>query len=306
MKYDFLVAGFPKCGTTTLHNLLQQNPYICLPDSKETFFFSDLNIYKKGKNYLEKHFYGNALPEQMIGGVEPSFSRYAQRVKTYLRDDTKVIFLVRNPLSYLFSYYKMCMSFGAKEWYEAYGVYGGFSGIIREYVRRGTRGFWLKDRDTDIRSAILGGEYIRYVKEYEDIVGKDNITIFLFEDFIKDEKKTAEKIFQLIGVESCEIRADVGKNTSESIMPRNERGRVLLADREYLHHTYMEHRKKISKTGMALCSLYYKYIPGVAAEKISDRIDLSAEKLLRGYYEDSVSELEKWMGRNLMETWGLK
>lgn len=41
-------------------------------------------------NILKKHFIG-VVPGQVVGGVEPSFCKYARRVKLYSKENTKVI-----------------------------------------------------------------------------------------------------------------------------------------------------------------------------------------------------------------------
>ncbi len=306
MTYDFLVAGFPKCGTTTIHNLLQQNTQIYLPECKETFYFSDTSLYTDKELNLEKEFYGGVSRGQIIGGVEPSFYKYAGRVAPYMRPDTKVIFLVRNPIDYLFSFYKMCMSFGVVEWCEAYKKYGKFSGIVREYVRFSGNECRLNRRSSIIASVIAGGDYIRFIKRYEKLAGRENIKIILFEDFIRDEKKITQEIFRFIGAEEQQIKTDVAKNKSEEIMPNGKIGRALLAYREYLHHTYVERRKDIGKNGMALCELYYRYVPKIASKHIEDWIDRSARKLLYRYYDAGVRELAEWMERDLTKEWKWK
>ena len=304
MNYDFLVAGFPKCGTTTFHNLLIQNPQIYLPKCKETFYVSQLPLYKKGEGYFERKFYGKAAQGQKIGGVEPSFAKYARRVRALIGENTKIIFLVRNPIDYLYSFYRMCMSFGSREWYEAYKMYGGFSEIIKAYVKHEKGFFQLNKENTAIASAIKGGRYIKYIRPYMQMSDSPNIKVLVFERFVKNEAKVMEDIFDFIDVQQQKVDIQVSENKSEAIMPKNNIDRWLLEKREYLHHTYIEQRKDIRKSGMILCEMYYKYIPKIASKHIDDQIDSTARKLLRGYYDQSVRELQEMTGLDLMEEWG--
>lgn len=303
MTYDFLVAGFPKCGTTTFHNLLKQNLQIYLPECKETFYFSKLPLYKKGEKYLERNFYGKVLRGQKIGGVEPSFAKYARRVKTAIGENTKIIFLIRNPIDYLFSFYKMCMSFGSIEWYKAYRTYGGFSEIIKAYLKDENGFVRLNEENAAIASAIKGGMYIKYIRTYAKMTDSKNIKIILFENFVRNETEVINDIFDFIGVKQKKVNLRVGENKSEAIMPKNEIGRWLLEKREYLHHTYIEHRKDINRIGMGLCELYYKYIPKISSKHIEEQIDKTTRELLYGYYDQSVKELQVMTKLNLMEEW---
>ncbi|MHC4178113.1 MAG: sulfotransferase, partial [Planctomycetota bacterium] len=54
MKLDFLVAGFGKCGTTSLCSALADHPDIFIPKRKETAFFA-FN-HKRGWCWYESHF----------------------------------------------------------------------------------------------------------------------------------------------------------------------------------------------------------------------------------------------------------
>ena len=42
---DFLIIGFPSCGTTSLYNYLISHPYIYGPSDKELWFF--LHVFRK-------------------------------------------------------------------------------------------------------------------------------------------------------------------------------------------------------------------------------------------------------------------
>ena len=45
-KPNFIIAGFPKCGTTSLHHYLGEHPEIYMPAQKELHFFT-CNILSK-------------------------------------------------------------------------------------------------------------------------------------------------------------------------------------------------------------------------------------------------------------------
>ena len=39
-KPNFIIAGFPKCGTTSLYHYLNEHPQIFMPNQKELHFFT--------------------------------------------------------------------------------------------------------------------------------------------------------------------------------------------------------------------------------------------------------------------------
>lgn len=303
MKYDFLIAGFPKCGTTTLHNLMQQNPRIYLPKCKETFYFSNDCLYGKKEDYLERHFYREASSGQIIGGVEPSFFKYAKRVEPYLHLETKIVFMIRNPIHYLFSFYHMCMFLGAEEWYKAHKRYESFSGMMKACIKNQGDHYSIRKNYPSIKDAIIGGKYIRYIKEFEKIAGRDNIKVILFEDFIKDEEQIVKDVFAFVGAENVQVNTHVGTNKSELRMPNCEMGRKLLEKRERIHHDYIEGRVETGNVIGTLYNLYCNYIPFIASVPVQEELDDSVRHLLHGYYNDSVLALAEFAGKDLLKKW---
>jgi len=120
-KPNFIIAGFPKCGTTSLHHYLDKHPEIYMPAQKELHFFthnilSKLNngpkdaIVKKtqisnSEKYL--NFYKNVRNEIAIGDASPSYINYPsqyKKIKDYL-NDPKVIIILRDPIDRAYSNY---------------------------------------------------------------------------------------------------------------------------------------------------------------------------------------------------------
>lgn len=120
-KPNFIIAGFPKCGTTSLHHYLNEHPEIYMPAQKELHFFtfnilSKLNngpkdaIVKKTQiNNSEKYlnFYKGVTNEIAIGDASPSYINYPsqfKKIKKYL-NDPKVIIILRDPINRAYSNY---------------------------------------------------------------------------------------------------------------------------------------------------------------------------------------------------------
>ncbi len=105
---NFVVVGFGKCGTTSLHYALKKHPDICLVKSKEAHFFNIDSEYEKGASYyLKKHFphYNN---ERAIGDITPAYVFYKKslpRIRETLGDDVKIIVIMRHPVVRAFSHY---------------------------------------------------------------------------------------------------------------------------------------------------------------------------------------------------------
>ena len=120
-KPNFIIAGFPKCGTTSLHHYLDEHPEIFMPKQKELHFFTakilsklkngpkDAVVKKTQTHSSESYlgFYKNVRNEIAIGDASPSYINYPsqfQKIKEYL-DDPKFIIILRDPINRAYSNY---------------------------------------------------------------------------------------------------------------------------------------------------------------------------------------------------------
>ena len=120
-KPNFIIAGFPKCGTTSLHHYLDEHPEIFMPAQKELHFFTnniisrlnngpkDAIVKKTQINNTEKYlnFYKSVRNEIAIGDASPSYINYPgqfKKIKEFL-NDPKVIIILRDPIDRAYSNY---------------------------------------------------------------------------------------------------------------------------------------------------------------------------------------------------------
>ncbi len=108
MKLDFLVAGFGKCGTTSLCAALAEHPGVFIPKEKETAFFAFYHY--RGWPWYE-NFFRDARPAQISGEGSQFYScemfetLSCQRIFEYA-PDLRLIFIARDPIARLESYYR--------------------------------------------------------------------------------------------------------------------------------------------------------------------------------------------------------
>jgi hypothetical protein len=104
MKPNFFIIGAPKCGTTSLADLLSQHPDVYFSPEKEPRFFSHDATYARGFDAYEELFDG-AGEESRIGEGSTTYSeawldRYAKsarRIHDYA-PSARLIYCVRHPL----------------------------------------------------------------------------------------------------------------------------------------------------------------------------------------------------------------
>ncbi len=98
----FMIVGGQKCGTTSMHNWLDQHPDICMSKPKEPKFF-EIDYWRGDRwyetTYYHQHnmlkapatFHGEARVQNMLVKYVPD------RIKLY-DPNTKIVIMLRNPI----------------------------------------------------------------------------------------------------------------------------------------------------------------------------------------------------------------
>ena len=199
-KPNFIIAGFPKCGTTSLHHYLNEHPEIFMPEQKELHFFTFkiLSKLKNGPkdelvketqiNSSEKYlsYFQNVKKEIAIGDASPSYINYPSeflKIKKYL-NDPKVIIILRDPIN---------------------RAYSNYLHLKRE--RRETMSFEdaIGAEDERIKNKYSDFWYYKFNSTYYQKIVKakttfSNVLILTIEELDKDPIITMKKVYKFLGV----------------------------------------------------------------------------------------------------------
>ena len=105
---NFIIVGFGKCGTTSLHYALKDHPDICLVKSKEAHFFINDEEYAKGLGYYFSKHFEHYSDEKAIGDITPAYVYVKEsltRIRESLGEGVKIIVIMRHPVVRAFSHY---------------------------------------------------------------------------------------------------------------------------------------------------------------------------------------------------------
>jgi len=118
---NFIISGFPKCGTTSLHYYLSEHPEIYMPDQKELHFFTNKIFAKNNKGagdsvLTQTHVktlkdYQKCFKEgekhKIVGETSPSYINYPKLFNKICKtlSDPKIIVLIRDPIKRAHSNY---------------------------------------------------------------------------------------------------------------------------------------------------------------------------------------------------------
>jgi len=104
---NLIVIGAAKCGTTSLHEYLDQHPAISMSREKELYFFVEEKNLGKGLAWYESQFDASA---PIRGESSPGYSAFPlyrgvpERMAETI-PDAKLVYLVRDPIERIVSHY---------------------------------------------------------------------------------------------------------------------------------------------------------------------------------------------------------
>jgi len=201
-KPNFIIAGFPKCGTTSLHHYLNEHPEIFMPEQKELHFFTFeiLSKLKNGPkddivkemqiNSSEKYLshFQNVKNEIAIGDASPSYINYPSefsKIKQYL-NDPKVIIILRDPINRAYSNYLHLK----REHRESMSFKDAIA-VEEERMKNKYSDFW----------------YYKFNSTYYEKIIKakttfSSVLILTIEELDKDPAVTMKKVYKFLGVDN--------------------------------------------------------------------------------------------------------
>ena len=207
VRITFLCVGFPKCGTTTLHDVLCQHEDIFLPLEKETIFFSKNVKYKKKIDWYYSRFYEEWKGQNAVGAIEPVYYDCAEQIYNELGSDVRILIMLRNPVSRLWSDYKSWLRWGRS--YKPEPIFKYFKGA-RIKKKNIVQDFEILV-DHILKNNEVRDEYIKCIRDYKRFF--NNIMVVNFEELLLDPQRKYEQIFDFLGVDKAHyIDVDVMSN----------------------------------------------------------------------------------------------
>lgn len=293
MKPTFLVIGAAKSGTTSLYHFLRQHPDIYLPDIKELNYFGGLirrirccgpkdqtalarsvldwrsyeNLLMPGENYLAT---GEISPVYLY---DPMAAEEICRVVP----ECRLIVILRHPAERAFSNFLM-MRRDQRE------PCGSFRRALSKEEKRREAGWewgWMyKDK----------GYYGRQLERYFRLFPREQILIFLYEEFVKDPLNCLASICRFIGVNDG-FSFQLSARYNESIIKKSMAAEKLLWSDGPMKQTL---RRLLPEEWLAWGhSRLYKW------NRVKPQIPAKIYRELTESYKDDLLLLQDLIGRDL-------
>jgi hypothetical protein len=177
---DFLGIGAQKAGTTWLYENLRCHPDVFLPDKKELHYF-DRRFHRSLRSYAR---YFEAGAGKVKGEITPSYAALAPSRIRYIRaimPETKLIFMIRNPIDRAWSQALMNLVVRKKRAFEDVS-----DEAFLEHFRH--------------ERSIVRGDYNRILEQWSRVFPKEQMLVGLFKDIRERPTELLAQVFDHIGV----------------------------------------------------------------------------------------------------------
>ena len=219
----FLVIGAARSGTTALYLYLRQHPNVFMAKGKETNFFAfegeALDFRGPGAEFVNnsvasldeyRKLFADAPADAAIGEASPLYlyaPRAAGRIHARL-PDARLIAILRNPIEQAYSHYL----YARKEAIEPLADFG--AALDAQEERK--RAHWQP-----LFQYIDFARYDVQLRRYLEHFSRDQLQLFLYEDFASDPVRATQAIFAFIGVDPSFV-PDVSARANTGGNPKSE------------------------------------------------------------------------------------
>jgi hypothetical protein len=295
---NFIIAGAPKCGSTTLFRYLNPHHDVFFPRIKEPGFMireyyqglsQDSPNYQRQLEYLvlDEQRYSQLYDEvdcKILGDSSISYLfQYKNAIENILKysgRDTKMLFILREPVSRLKSQYQYIVELGFENQelrkaleLEEYRLSKNWSSIFA-YQQQGLYAAGIK----------------AFMKAFE------HVHVMFFEDLITDPAGQMDEVYQFLGISSNELGEDLTFNKSG--IPRNRAVHNFLMTKNPLRTVFAKAMRSFMSEDRIL--LIRDKLRGMNQRKNSGiEISDDLKQSLKDFYKEDQKELERLLGRTL-------
>lgn len=207
---NLLIAGAPKCGTSSLFNWLAAHPQIWGSSPKETFYFMDLDnpLLRPAANYhqhgLERYsFFQNADSTQTNFLLEATthylYQKTALQFLANCHPQPQMIFVLRKPANRIFSSFsytqnnlaRLNKNISFRQFTDL--LLAGKLDQIRDQ-------FYSEQSFFTLKNDLLYSQYVDFLLEWSKFFPPERLTILLFEHLKANPRCVLEQLTHHLGL----------------------------------------------------------------------------------------------------------
>ncbi|HEX6502550.1 MAG TPA: sulfotransferase [Terriglobales bacterium] len=221
---NFLILGAAKGGTTSLYAYLRQHPQVFMTVPKEPTFFGhegtdglfngphdeDRAYHSRViTNFADYCALYKSVTDQKAVGEASVYSLYLPHAPEQIRKyvPNAIMFAVlRNPADRAYSAY-LHVRRQAREKFS-------FAEALKREPER------IHQNWNPLWHFKAMGFYYEQVKRYYDMFGRDQVHVYLYEDFKREPLAVVKQVLDILGVSSRSFTPDMSKRYKKSYVPR--------------------------------------------------------------------------------------
>lgn len=221
---NFLIIGSQKAGTTALYHYIKQHPQIFMSEMKEPCFFAfegeelDFRSPSGEPVYMNRaaittidsyrRLFSQVTNQKAVGEASPIYLIYtkaAERIRYYV-PHAKLIAILRDPADTAYACFLMDRRSNLEP--------------LNDFAKA------LQDQERRIEQNCFGGIYLQqgfyyeHLRVYFDLFPPTQIRVYLYEDFVNDNKALLKDIFQFLAVDDA-FKPDVSIRENVSGLPKS-------------------------------------------------------------------------------------
>ncbi|WP_162913126.1 sulfotransferase [Rhodospirillaceae bacterium SYSU D60014] len=287
---NFVVIGAFRSGTTSLYYYLRQHPQIFLSPIKETNFLAyDAETDSHRPDPLQRfrvrtfaHYEGlfsSAGKESAVGEVSPLYLARplaADRIKQYM-PDAKLIAILRNPADRAHAGYLAAVRRGSEN--------RSLAEVVGDARHK-------KARNLPGAPYIEAGFYHQNLMFYLDRFSREQITLYLYDDFRSDAGAVLRSIFRFLKVDE-NFAPDMSIKFNASGLPRNK-----LLDR-LLQPTMFTKTVQARLPDWVRRPIYAGVTAINRRNLVKPELPSAVRQDLTALYKDDILKLQGLLGRDL-------
>ncbi len=179
----FIIGGTLKAATSSVFTYLSAHPEVCGSLVKETAFFeNEYTDNHKIDFHNYSHYFKNFKPSnKSCLEASPGYlanEKIASRIKTLL-PDAKLIFILRDPVDRLYSYYNFHIGQLTKD-FDRTNTFEEYIEVCMKYSAKKGNHERFKMHERHLRALEIG-KYSRYLKNFYCVFPKGQIKVMFYE-----------------------------------------------------------------------------------------------------------------------------
>lgn len=205
---NLIIAGAPRCGTTSLHAMLSQHSEVFMIPKKELWFFYTESVWEKGEQWYKEQF-SVQNGEKYVGEATPlyfcdpvSVRRMAETVPR-----ANLLLCLRDPVERAFSHYW----FNVRKSKETLG----FRQAIESDVAGGRP--WKLEKGA--LNYVSIGRYEVHLRNILEYFPSEQVHVLVFEELLQDFGRTIGDLLSSLGLDTRPSLALPSKNPD--VWPRS-------------------------------------------------------------------------------------